>query len=251
MRQSKLTAILILASTSFAAQAADLFSIYQQALENDPQYRAAEADYRANQEAKSQGWAPLLPQINLSGSVGETDSDVLSYPGDPTREGETTYENTTYSLTLNQTIYQHEYYVQLRQANAQVARAEADFHNARQELIVRVAEAYFQYLGAVDNLTFARAEKKAVKQQLNQTKQRFNVGLTAITDVHEAQARYDQTNAATISAENLLAVARENLREITGMTYKDIAKLSENQSVAAPQTRQRGSVGRYRAREQP
>ena len=234
MRQSKLTAILILASTSFSAHAADLFSIYQQALENDPQYRAAEADYRANQEAKSQGWAPLLPQINLSGSVGETDSDVLSYPGDPTREGETTYENTTYSLTLNQTIYQHEYYVQLRQANAQVARAEADFHNARQELIVRVAEAYFQYLGAVDNLTFARAEKKAVKQQLNQTKQRFNVGLTAITDVHEAQARYDQTNAATISAENLLAVARENLREITGMTYKDIAKLSENSPLLRP-----------------
>lgn len=234
MKTTRFATVFALALVSAVAQADNLLTVYQQAEQNDPQYRAAAAEYRANQEARDQGLAPLLPQLNLSGSVSESTTDIISYPADPTREGSTDYETSGYSLTLNQAIYRHEYYVALRQADAVVARAEANFRNAKQELMVRVAQRYFDYLAAIDNLSFARAEHKAIEQQLNQTRQRFNVGLTAITDVHEAQARYDQAVAQTISAENQLAVARENLREITGMPHDEIASLTEQIPLPRP-----------------
>ncbi|MDY6978544.1 MAG: TolC family outer membrane protein [Pseudomonadota bacterium] len=234
MKTTKLVAILALVLSGSAAHADNLLSVYQQAEKNDPQYRAAEAEYLANQEATAQGRAPLLPQLNLTGNLGDTTTDIKSYESDPGREGSTDYSTTSYSLSLSQAIYRHEYYVQLRQANAQVARAEANFRNAKQELMVRVAQRYFEYLAAVDNLGFARAEQTAIEQQLNQTEQRFNVGLTAITDVHEARARRDQAEAQTISAENQLAVARENLREITGMPHDQIAQLEKGSPLLRP-----------------
>lgn len=234
MKISQLVATTSIMLFSFGAFADDLLSVYQLAEQNDPQFRAAAADYQANQEARDQGLAPLLPQLNLSGSMSENTTDIKTFVSDPSREGSTDYESTSYSLTLSQAIYHHDYYVQLRQANAQVARAEANFSNAKLDLIVRVAQRYFDYLAAIDNLSFARAEQKAIEQQLNQTRQRFNVGLTAITDVHEAQARYDQSVAQTISAENQLAIARENLREITGQPHEQIAKLGEDSPLVRP-----------------
>lgn len=235
MKTTQLVAILTLALAGFAAHADNLLSIYRLAEKNDPQYRAAAAAYRASQEATTQGRAPLLPQLNLSGSIADTTTDILNYAADPSREGSTEYDTTGYSLTLSQAIYHHEYYVQLRQANAQVARAEANFRNAKQELMLRVAQRYFAYLAALDNLSFARAERKAIAQQLNQTRQRFNVGLTAITDVHEAQARFDLAEAQTISAENQLAVARENLRELTGMAHENMAQLPRSSPLLRPE----------------
>ncbi len=234
MKISQLVATTSIMLFSFGAFADDLLSVYQQAEQNDPQFRAAAADYQANQEARDQGLAPLLPQVNLSGSMSENTTDIKTFVSDPSREGSTDYESTSYSLTLSQAIYHHDYFVQLRQANAQVARAEANFRNAKLDLIVRVAQRYFDYLAAIDNLSFARAEQKAIEQQLNQTRQRFNVGLIAITDVHEAQARYDQSVAQTISAENQLAIARENLREITGQLHEQITKLGEDSPLVRP-----------------
>jgi outer membrane protein len=115
-----------------------------------------------------------------------------------------------------------------------VAQATANFGSAKQGLLLRVAEAYFQVLGAEDNLNFTRAEQKAIAEQLKQAKQRFKVGLTAITDVHEAQARYDQSVAQSIAAENRLAVSRESLREITGQYFSVLAPLSKQSPLIAP-----------------
>ncbi|MDZ7661038.1 TolC family outer membrane protein [Thiohalophilus sp.] len=236
MKPLQLVTSLSLLLFSLNAGADDLMSIYEQAAKNDPQYRAAAADYRANQEATAQGRAPLLPQVNLTARTGQTTTDYNTYEFDTSREGTSEdYDSTSYSLSLTQALYHHDYYVQLRQADAQVARAEANFRNARQELMTRVAQRYFAYLGAIDNLGFARAEQKAIEQQLNQTEQRFNVGLTAITDVHEARARRDQAEAQTISAENQLAVAREDLREITGMPHEQIAELDKNSPLLRPE----------------
>jgi len=175
----------------------------------------------------------LLPQINLSASTTKNTQNVKSSSGIYPL-GEKKYDTDSYTLSLSQAIYHHEYFVQLRQGNLRVAQAEANFRDARQELIGRVAQRYFEYLGSLDNLTFARAEKKAISQQLNQVRQRFKVGLTAITDVHEAKARYDQSVAQEISAQNLVSTTRENLREITGIPHDRIAALAKNSPLLRP-----------------
>lgn len=227
---NRLLLILLTAVLLVPARAEDLTSIYQRARDNDPAYRAARAEYLAAREAPNQSRALLLP--NLSASADYTDISQ-DYTGGSTPDQD--YVSKGYSLNLSQAIYHHDFYVQLRQAKSQVAQASATFSQAEQELILRVAESYFQVLGAEDNLSFARAEQKAIAEQLNQTKQRFKVGLTAITDVHEAQARYDQSVAQSLAAENQLAVSREGLREITGRYYSVLAPLSKQSPLLTPE----------------
>jgi outer membrane protein len=117
---------------------------------------------------------------------------------------------------LRQTIFRWDQFVGLKQANKRVAKAEVDFEFAQQDLIVRVVMRYFDVLGAEDRLTSIHADRTAIARQLEQAKQRFDVGLIAITDVQESQAAYDQAVASEIQAKRELATAREFLREITG-----------------------------------
>ena len=212
------------------AQAENLHQVYKTAANNDPTYLAAYADYQAIRENRQQSVAPLLPSVNLSADYQDISQEYTTPAGTDSPE----FAELNYSLNLTQTIFRYDYWVGLRQANIQVAQAEANFSNARQELILRVAERYFEVLAAGDNLTFARSEKEAIGEQLNQTKQRFEVGLSAITDVHEAQARYDQAVAQNIQAENLLANTKENLREVTGQYYENLSILVEESPLVAP-----------------
>jgi len=127
-------------------------------------------------------------------------------------------ERSTNDLTLNlsQTIYDRSVWVGADRAELVASRADTTYAQAMQDLIVRTVSAYFNTLQAQDDLAFAKAEKRAIERQLEQTKQRFKVGLTAITDVHEAQAQYDTSVASEISAENAVETNLEALREITG-----------------------------------
>ncbi len=224
-----------LLSGTTAVQAETLKQIYEQAKQNDPGFRAAQAQYAAEREAKSQAWAPLLPQLNASASRTKTDQTVNSSNALTLPAG--TYNNTTnlYKLNLTQTLYRHDRIVALRQADKTVARAEATYGNAQQELILRVAQRYFEVLAAEDNLSFAHAERQAIEQQLQQTQQRFRVGLSAITDVHEAQARYDQATSQEIASDNLLAITREAIRELTGAATARITPLQERTPLLAPE----------------
>jgi outer membrane protein len=211
--------------------AENLREIYQLAKTNDPQYKAAQAAYLADSEVRAQARSVLLPQLNAT--IFKTDNEFeLIAPAPSTT---TDYETDGYTLTLNQTIYHHDYYLQLNQADAQVAAATAQLRDAEQALVLRVAQNYFDVLAAIDNQVFARAEKKAISEQLQQAKQRFNVGLTAITDVHEAQARYDQAVAQDIVAENQLAISLEALRELTGTAHKDLQALGESNPLVIPE----------------
>lgn len=228
MHKLTLTAVICLL-ISIPARAENLVEVYKIAMDNDPAYLAAYADYQAVLESKRQSVAPLLPNLNLSADYFDISTE---YSGSASDQDFTEY---SYSLSLNQAIFRYNFWVQLRQANIQVAQAEANFSNARQALILRVTERYLEVLAAGDNLTFAKSEKEAIGEQLNQTKQRFEVGLSAITDVHEAQARYDQAVAQNIEAENLLANTKENLREVTGQYYENLAILIEESPLVAPQ----------------
>lgn len=212
--------------------ASDLIELYGLAERHDPDIRAAFADFRAVEQQVPQSWANLLPQI--SGSVNQSYSEgETEIEGQPTREFDG--ESTGFEVRATQTIYNHGYWQRLSQANLNAAQAEADYNAARQDLIVRIATAYFNVLGAIDNLAFAEAERKSVEQQLEQTKQRFEVGLIAITDVKESQAQYDQAVAQEIEAQNTLSTTREALWTIVNTYPQRIKALGEQMPLQQPE----------------
>ncbi len=227
MRKILLSLLLGLA-TSLPAAAENLLDIYRLAQQNDPVFRAAEQEFFATREALNQSRALFLPVLNLSGKYERINQDYSTI-------GKQSYNSKGYTLSLQQAIFHNDYFAQYRQADLQVAQASARFNSAAQDLIVRVADAYFQVLAALDNLRFVQAEKKAIAEQLNQTKQRFKVGLTAITDVHEAQSRYDQSVAQEIQAKNLVATSRENLRELIGDYPRSLAALAVEVPLQPPE----------------
>ncbi len=227
---------LILATTasliSTGAAATTLLDIYQLAIDNDPQYRSAEAAYLATVETKSQSRAQLLPSINLTANITDNKQKTLS--SSSFTVGTNKFDSSGYTLSLNQPLFNYDYFVQLRQSKSTIGEAKAKLSAAQQALIVRISERYFDTLAALDGLEFARAEKRAIDRQLEQTRQRFEVGLIAITDVHEAQAAYDLVTAQEILAKNLLASKYEALAEITGQHHKQISPLSPETPLITP-----------------
>jgi outer membrane protein len=220
---------------SLPARAADdLLSVYRLAQQADPQFKASAAAHQAALEIVPQSRAVLLPSIGLGGNVSRDRFD-------PRNDEPTSYAtNQTYSVQLRQALYQRDRLVQREQADNQATQAEAEFSTAQQELILRVATAYFLVLGALDNLEFVSADKEAVGRTLDQATQRFEVGLTAITDVHEAQARYDLAVSDLINAEKLLDDAREALREITHATHREIEVLQAEIPLVGPEPADQG-----------
>ena len=210
--------------------AENIDEIYKLAVNNDPLYRGAKQEYLGQQQIKEQQFALFLPAVNLTANYTEIDQTNTASGTDTSYE----YNTKNYTLNLKQMLYRHDYFIQYKQADLQLMQAAANFNSAAQNLIIRVAENYFQILAAIDNLDLANAEKKAIKEQLNQTTQRFNVGLTAITDVHEARSRYDLSVAQTIVAENQLAISKENLRELITQSPNHLARLSPQSPLLTP-----------------
>lgn len=215
---SAFVAIALAALAAVPVHAADLLQVYQDALANDAELRAAEANYRATLEAQPLARSALLPQISADGELG-------AFYSDP--DGLSSVDGSRYDLSLNlfQSLYDQRNRIAVTQADLLVASAAADLEAARQELIRRVSEAYFVVLLAEETLLFRRAERDAIARQLEQTQRRFEVGLIAITDVKEAQARFDLARADEIVAENDLNLANERLAVITNNYYDRLAAL--------------------------
>ncbi|WDE13015.1 outer membrane channel protein TolC [Thalassomonas haliotis] len=208
------------AASSTNVFADDLLTVYQQALENDPVVLKAAAQYNIAKEDIELARATLLPQLSASGSF----SDGQTETADETSHNQN--ETTSYSATLSMELYHHDSWLRLDSAKKSAHRSDLSYQVAKQDLIVRVTQAYFNLLSAKDDLEFATAEKIAIERQLEQTKQRFSVGLTAITDVHEAQAQYDNAVTSEIRAENNIYTAEEALRVITNVYPKNISVLN-------------------------
>lgn len=203
--------------------ATSLLEVYQQALQSDPLIHEAESRRLAALETLPQARSSLLPQINASGSwttSSEFGEGIQIF--DSTRNtfrpisSKSESDTTRWSVELRQTLFRWDQILTLKQADKRIAKAEANREAAHQDLIVRVAARYFGVLGAEDRLTSIHADRLAIAKRLAQAKQRFEVGLIAITDVQESQAAYDQTVASEIQAKRELATSREFLREITG-----------------------------------
>lgn len=195
--------------------AADLLSVYELAEKNDPTYLQEVASYKATLEARPQALSQLLPNVNLSANTTRLDQDISSASNFGSG-GEIDFNRRGYSLNITQPIFRQDRFIALDQADSEIKQAEAELAGAQQDLIVRIAERYFDILSAKDNLEFAQAEVKSLSRQLEQANQRFEVGLSAITDVQEAQAGYDLAVAQEILAQNTIDNAQEAMRELTG-----------------------------------
>jgi outer membrane protein len=236
---SGLGVALILAS--LPASAADLLSIYDQAVVNDPDIREANANRLARRESRPQALAALLPQFSASAGTNRSWSSASGsqeiFPGDPNPtiiDSRSSNSGTQWSLNLRQNVFSWQNWVALRSADHQVAQAEADYLSAQQLLAQRVATQYFAVLQAQDRVEAQVAARDAISQQLEQAERRFEVGLIAITDVQEARAERDTAAAAVIAAKRALASAEEQLRAIIGQKPVALNEPSEDMPLLVP-----------------
>lgn len=212
-----------LGGLSTSVWADTLADIYNQAKDNDPQLLSAAARRDAAFEAITSSRSSLLPQINLTAGYNINRSNI-----DP-RES----DKLTAGINFSQELYNRSSWITLDTAEKSARQADSTYAATQQSLILRVAQSYFEVLRAQDNLEFVRAEKAAVARQLEQTKQRFEVGLSAITDVHDAQAQYDAVLADEVLAENSLVNSYEALREITGQEHTNLNVLDTDRFSAS------------------
>ena len=235
---SALFLVLAFSAMPRAAAAASLLEIYQQALQSDPLIHEAEARRLASLEAKPQARGAYLPQVSFSSDYSVTNrSGPVSFfteSGRVTLDAEIETDTMGWNFDLRQTLFRWDQIVGLKRANKSIARAEADYEAAQQDLIVRVTQRYFDVLAAEDRLTARHANRNAISRQLEQAKQRFDVGLIAITAVQESQAAYDQAVADEIAAKRSLATSREFLREITGEYISELDAPGEQLPLNTP-----------------
>jgi outer membrane protein len=219
--------------------AVNLIGVHDLADTNDPQLRAASYRRDATSENTRLARSNFLPSLNASASMTKGSSESSTLPGvipdSPSgfiSDSDTDQENI--NLSLNQTIYNQANYEQLDIARGQVSQADAIYSVAYQDFLVRVAGRYFDVLTANEGVIFAEAEEKALQRQFEQAEQRFEVGLTAVTDVHEARASYDNARARAIVSRNNRADAQEGLRELSGQYFTQLDPLQEELPLVAP-----------------
>ena len=229
MKQIAIAMALVLGSGG--AHAADMVSVYAMAAKNDPTIAAAAATRDANLEAEPLARSQLLPFVSLVGDANYNLQDINKSPSGSYNDN---FADTAGGIQVTQPIYREDLNIQLDQAEDQVAQADIDYKTAEQDLIVRTVQAYLDVLSAQQTLQFTNADVKAIARQLEQAKQRFEVGLIAITDVNEAQARYDGARADAIVAQNDVDDAVEALLKITGEPTGPLADLKPTVPLKPP-----------------
>ena len=231
-----MSSALVTMTCSLSVQAADLIQVYQQALANDAQYASARAALSAGMERVPQGMAGLLPQVSASGSNtrGRIESITLSQ-GDKVTLPSVSVHTNTYNLTLAQPLFRWDRWETYQQSKLAQAIAEAQFAQVQQDLITRVAQAYFDVLSAQDNLGATQSQKAATTEQLASAKRNFEVGTQTITDTHEAQAAYDLVVAQEFAAINDLANKRSALQTIIGEAPTTLAPMRAGVVISSPE----------------
>jgi outer membrane protein len=224
MRNALIATLFAGAFVSLNAHAIDLLQVYKEALANDAPYASARAALLAGQERAPQGRAGLLPTVALTGSYNRVEPD--NNPG---------FNAPSYTLSLAQPLFRLANWETYQQGKLSVAVSEAQFAQAQQDLIVRVAQGYFDVLTAQDALASVQAQKVAITEQLASAKRNFEVGTATITDTHEAQARYDLAVAQEFAAQNDLEIRRAALQQIIGKPAGELAALRPGVKLNGPE----------------
>ncbi len=224
--RSRLCAAAVLMAASCTANATDLSDIYQLATEYDPTIQAAIATHQAATQQVPLARSAFRPQVNLGFDASLNDiNDDLSE----------TFPSTRLTLSLSQSIYHRSNAALLDQAEFAVLQADANLESARQTLIVRVAEAYFEVLRSEANVAFSQAELQAIGRQKEQAEKRFDVGLATVIDVREAQAQYDLAIAQEVASQNGLSTALEALRLLSGSRADTLDPLKDDIPLVSPE----------------
>ncbi|MDY0012907.1 MAG: TolC family outer membrane protein [Rhodocyclaceae bacterium] len=232
----RLVAVLVAGAWSAGAWSADLMQTYREALANDAQFAGARAQREADQEKLPQGRAGLLPTIGLAANSTFNDFDVSTQGVDLTRRGNTNAQ----TLQLSQPLFRWQNWVQFKQGELQALLGDVRLGQARQDLILRVAQAYFDVLNGQDALAAVSTLREAAGQQLELAKKSFEVGTVTITDVHEAQSRFDLASAQEIAAGSDLDVKRQVLAQIVGKPPEALAGLRKGLELPRPQPERLG-----------
>ena len=216
------------------AGAEDLLQVFRDARGYDAQFGAARYALQAGLEKLPQGRALMLPTLGFTAGATQTHLDIEGKGSNPTPSTTRSFSSGTYQLNFSQPVYRPQNSLQFDQSEYQVKQAESVFGQASQDLVVRVAQAYFDVLSAQDTLGLVRAQKAAISEQLAQAKRNFEVGTATITDTHEAQARYDLSGAQEISAQNDLEVKQRTLQQVSGKAYDKLKPLRNDVKLSPP-----------------
>ena len=238
--------LLAICTTLIAAQistADTLNDIYESALLNDPVLRAARASFNADRETKNIARGALLPQLAISGDytsseINDDSRSVFIIDGatlNSVTAGLIDSDETSYGVSLSQAFFDMPSWYSFKSGKALSDSAQAQFAADQQSLIIRVSEAYFNVLRAYDNLQTRSAEQRAIQRQLEQTRERFEVGLLPITDVHEAQAVFDDAAVNSLEARGALNIAFEGLQVLTGRDHEVLAGLTDTFMATDPE----------------
>ncbi len=236
MKYSKVAMSVLLAlGLSPTVNAADLLDIYQAAQSQDAVFGAARAARDAGQEKLPQGRALMLPSVNLNANTTFNDVNT-QYKGATTfPSGEKRYNSHGYGVSLVQPLFREQNWALYTESELQVAQTEAQFKLAEQDLVLRVAQTYFDVLIAQDTVQLTAAQKIAIAQQLEQAKRNFEVGTATITDTHEAQARFDLIVSQEIAAQNNLEVKRRTLQQLINAVPAELNPLGKAFALEPPQ----------------
>ncbi|WP_339486928.1 TolC family outer membrane protein [Pseudomonas sp. EL_65y_Pfl2_R95] len=206
----------------------DLISVYREAAQNNADIAAARADYQARREIVPQARAGLLPNLSGGAELADTRTKLDSPSYTANRSG------TVYQANLSQPLFRADRWFQLQAAEATSEQASLDLSATEQNLILQSAESYFNVLRAQDNLASTKAEEAAFKRQLDQSNERFDVGLSDKTDVLEAQAGFDTARANRIIAERQVDDAFQALTTLTNRDYPALEGMRHTLPILAP-----------------
>lgn len=230
MPKTSLATLVSAALLSMNASALDLLQAYKDALTYDSQLASARLQQEATREKKVQGRAGLLPQAGFSAQVSKVN-------GSGTFNGPINidYTDQKYQVQLKQPLFNLSNFIAYDQSKLAVAAGEVQFEQAKMDLVVRVAQAYFDVLAAQDAIAFIQAQKSAISEQLESAKRNFEVGTATITDTHEAQARFDLAQAQEIAALNDLEIKRNNFSVMTGKLPDNLRSLRTGVKLIPPE----------------
>jgi outer membrane protein len=211
-----------------------LLEAWRLAMQNDPRFRAAQAESRATGTAINQARAGLLPTVRIDVERTETTQRILSSQNPIFGAGVTTFPTDNETLAINQPIFRADVIERVKQARALIRQADYTVLAAEQDLILRTAAAYLVVLAAADSVVYARAEREAVGSALELARERLKMGLGTIVNQHDATARFAVTQARELDAQNRLRDARQGLREITGRQIETVQALRDEFPLETP-----------------
>lgn len=235
-KRSALGASAVLAGllSGASAGATDLMEVYQLALDNDPTYSAGVHQFEASYQLLNQTRASLLPSLSFNASYVNTEQNIVSSDNEVFAAGRTSFDTTDLTLSLNQSIFNFSNWARLRQAKAQRSQLDAEFQAVRQDLLLRVAEAYFGALAVYEDLQSVEAEERAVMAQARLVSVQREKGLVRQTDLLDAQARHMQVQARAVEIRSRARDAMQELVEITGGEPQALASLRDAFSMESP-----------------